>query len=182
MFVRARSGLECYTVKTDRFATCIFQFDLRHRAITRLVKKPDRFSAFTIDKRVGPLLECHHGRFQRPATFCEPINMVCAAVRKRDPLENPVRDQLIEPVRQQVFRNTCIALELAKPIGTIKCFPHNEQRPPVTKQIERGGDRAFVSMMFCHDRSVTWLTAKNNSCISIPIRLVVHKRPQELAT
>jgi hypothetical protein len=72
----------------------------------------------------------------------EPILVTRRVVLIRDRLQDPVGDELLESVGEDIARNLEIALEVVEPPYAEEHVANDQQRPPVTDDVDGAGDDA----------------------------------------
>jgi len=60
----------------------------------------------------------------------------------RDPLEEPLLDQAVEALREDVAADPEVALEVLEALDAEEGVAQDERCPPVAQQVHRTGDRA----------------------------------------
>jgi hypothetical protein len=96
-----------------------------------------------------PLPQGDHDRKQ-PAPFDRQyIFMAGSTTRSGDNIQNAVRNKGAKPCRQHVFGNTEALLECAEAAGSDHRVANDQQRPPITDNVQRARDGAVVSFQAC---------------------------------
>jgi hypothetical protein len=86
------------------------------------------------------------GGDQVEALLGEPVLVALGARLVDAGLQQTLGHQRVEPVRENVGRDSQVLLELAEAAKTVGDVAEDEGRPPLTDEVERAGDRARVAV------------------------------------
>ena len=91
---------------------------------------------------VAPLAHGHHHVPQVAALFGEPVLRARRMITVGDAREDPVFDEAVQPLGEDVAGDAQARLEIVKAGHPEECVPDDEQAPPLAHDIEALGDRA----------------------------------------
>src|SRR5262245_31352345 len=97
--------------------------------------------------RVAPLAQRRQGDVELAALRGEPVLEARRALAVRDSLQDRLRHQPVEPVGEDVPRNSEALLELVEPAQPEEDVADDEQRPALADDLERPRDRAVLALV-----------------------------------
>src|SRR5262249_50869249 len=96
---------------------------------------------------VAPLPQSGEGDVELSAFGLEPVLVAFGALAVADALEDPLVDQQVEAVGENVPGDTEAGLELVEAAESEEGVANDQERPALTDDLERAGNRAVLAVV-----------------------------------
>ena len=123
-------------------------FGAYHHGIERLaavaVLVQQRPAAFVDHVSVAPMDECHHDRIQIEALLGENIFVAFGRLLVRNAAQDALPDQLLQPFREQMARDSERGLKSLEPPRAQEAFAKDQKGPAIANHTNGSGQRTWL--------------------------------------